>query len=141
MNFSSPAGPNQNPSQSADQPANDKIRVLLVVLLIIIISVALYFLFIKKSALSSTAADDTIQGDSSQTLTSTAADGQTAARQNPIKTSASEDLSGIYVSNLFIPSAVDTEAVKFLKSLEGQGQLPIEINEGELGKPNPFNNQ
>ncbi|MBD3238717.1 MAG: hypothetical protein GF332_03720 [Candidatus Moranbacteria bacterium] len=45
---------------------------------------------------------------------------------------------GIKVGSLFIPKNLDNEALDFLQNLKNQGDLPVEVEQGMLGKDNPF---
>ena len=108
---------------------------ILILAIIFVFLLAGYFLFFSGSK-SSTGA--TTLGDEQNTASDLTTSSKTDPAQDQIP-SPVPAISGVFVNNLFIPSSIDTQAVEFLLSLEGQGQLPIQLNENELGKSNPFN--
>ena len=145
-NFAKPNNP-----KNQEQPKNNSTLIIVVILLVVIVlGAGVYFFLSGGSGLDIGLSGSENSSENSFTNSSTVDDGMGMDPMNSEgggglddptamnSTNSTFSVDGVNVGGLFIPSSINEKALIFLKELTSYGELPIEVDESALGKPNPF---
>ena len=110
------------PLNETKKQVNSKVIAIVVILLVLVLGGMAYYFLMPK-------------GNSAPQLDSNPGNVAENIEQNTV---TERVIAGIDVSGLFIPSGIDMSALEFLMSLKGEGSLPVVVDQGSLGKTNPF---